>query len=77
MLLLRTTKNTPDQMKIRIVVPGGKSVSYPVPTIKVQDYTLEEIYQKNLLFLLPFYLMTYDRNLDRMEKDDEASVKGI
>lgn len=50
MLLLRATESTPDQMRIRVVLPNGESVNYPVPMVKVQKYTLEEIYQKDCCF---------------------------
>ena len=72
LLLLRAMENTPDQMRIRVVLPNGESASYPVPTVKVQKYTLEEIYRKQLLFLLPFYLMRYDNRLEKMEEDEKA-----
>ena len=53
-LYLRTENTTPSSIKMRIVTPGG-DVSYEIPVVKVQDYRLDEIFEKRLLFLLPYY----------------------
>ena len=73
-LYLRHTKNTPDKLTIRIETPEG-NISYSVPVLKVKRYELEEIFEKNLLFLIPFYIFTYEKdfkkisnNLKRMEE---------
>lgn len=34
---------------------------YSVPTIKMTDYTKDSIFEKNLLMLLPFYIMRYEK----------------
>ncbi|MBR6770246.1 MAG: hypothetical protein IKM28_03245 [Lachnospiraceae bacterium] len=67
-LYLRHTKHTPDQMTIRIHTSGG-SISYDIPTLKVQAYSIEDIFSKNLLFLLPFYIFTFEKQLPRLEAD--------
>ena len=52
-LYLRTYKKTPDKMKYVIVTPGG-TVQYDVPIMKVQKYTLDDIFEKRLLMLFRF-----------------------
>ena len=52
-LYLRTETTTPSSIRMKIVTPGG-DVSYEIPVVKVQDYGLEEIFEKRLLFLLPY-----------------------
>ncbi|MCD8156225.1 MAG: hypothetical protein LUD53_02005, partial [Clostridiales bacterium] len=59
-LFLRCTKNTPDEMHLEIAAPKGTLV-IDVPVMKAQRYSLEEIFEKKLLFLIPFYIFTYDR----------------
>ena len=54
-LYLRTYKKTPDKMKYMIVTPGG-TVQYDVPIMKVQTYSLDDIFEKGLLMLIPFYI---------------------
>jgi len=47
-------------MTIQIITSGGE-ISYPVKVFKVQSYTIEEIFQKKLLFLIPFYIFTHEK----------------
>ena len=67
-LYLRHNRNTPDAMVIKINTPGG-SVSYDVPALKVKTYNIQTIFEKNLLFLIPFYIFTYEEQFPAMEKD--------
>ncbi len=67
-LFLRSTEATPSQMNIVIWTPGGE-VSYNVPVIKVKSYTLEEIFEKRLWLLIPFYIFNYEKRFSKYEKD--------
>lgn len=67
-LYLRCNENTPDYHIIEVHTPGG-NVSYKVPIIKIKDYTLEELLEKRLFFLIPFYFFNY--SLDELEKNHE------
>ncbi len=73
-LFLRSNSNTPDSMNIIINTPGG-SVSFDVHIIKVNSYSLQQLFDKNLFFLLPFYIFNsvYADFMLRLEKavDDE------
>jgi len=57
-LYLRMRKKTPDKMKYVIVTPGG-TVQYDIPIMKVQKYSLDEIFEKQLLMLIPFYIFSH------------------
>ncbi len=70
-LFLRSKKSTPNSMNIVINTPGG-SVSFNVPVMKVQSYSLEQIFEKNLLFLLPFYIFNLEKNFPQYEASKEA-----
>ena len=70
-LFLRSKKSTPNSMNIVINTPGG-SVSFDVPVIKVQSYSLQQIFDKNLLFLLPFYIFNLEKNFPQYEASEEA-----
>ena len=59
-LYLRHNESIPDVFEIRIHTPNG-SISYNVPTLKVQQYDIETIFEKKLLFLIPFYIFTYEK----------------
>ena len=77
-LFLRSNKNTPNAMNIVINTPGG-SISFDVPVMKVQSYSLEQIFDKKLLFLLPFYIFNLEKNFPQFEASEEAleSLKKI
>lgn len=60
-LYLRNYKKTPDKMRYVIKTPGG-SVEYDVPIMKVQEYTLEDIFSKGLLLLIPFFIFSHEKD---------------
>lgn len=73
-LYLRTRKKTPDKMNYVIVTPGG-TVQYDIPIMKVQSYSLNDIFEKKLLMLIPFYIFShekkfseYNSNAQKMEE---------
>ena len=69
-LYLRSTSKTPDAMEIIIRTPGGET-SYPVPVMKIKAYSITEIFEKNLLFLIPFYIFTYESQFDEIEGSED------
>ena len=77
-LFLRSKKSTPNSMNIVINTPGG-SVSFNIPVMKVQSYSLEQIFDKNLLFLLPFYIFNLEKDFPRYEASEKAleSLKNV
>lgn len=74
-LYLRHNSNTPDYLEIEVVVPTGKAVSYSVPVIKVQNYTIDELFNKKLLLLIPFYIFSLEKKLDECEQDEKELRK--
>ena len=69
-LYLRSTPSTPDQLTVIMETPGG-TITYQMPVLKMQDYSLEDIFAKKLYFLIPFYLFTFEQNFGTMEEDEE------
>ena len=69
-LFLRSTGKTPEEMRIELATPGG-TVEFPVRVMKIRDYTLEEIFSKKLLFLIPFYIFTHEKRFRVYERDSE------
>lgn len=67
-LFLRYNDSTPDNMKIKIVTPGG-SVSYDIPVMNSQLYQIEEIIEKRLLLLIPFYIFSHENHFQEYNKD--------
>lgn len=69
-LYLRARKKTPDKMKYVIVTPGG-TVQYDIPIMKVQSYTLDDIFEKRLLMLIPFYIFSHENSLQEYNDNSQ------
>lgn len=69
-LFLRCDDATPDRMKIEIITPGG-TVSYPIPVMKSQQYGIDEIFEKGLLFLIPFYIFSHESRFKEYDGDKD------
>lgn len=52
-----------------IVMPNGQIIKYDLPAIYVENYTTDVIFQKKLLFLLPFYIMRYEKSREKLDKN--------
>ena len=70
-LYLRNGKRTPDFLEVELILPDSQMCVYRVPTVKVENYTKDSIFEKKLLMLLPFYIMRYEKVADIIEKDSE------
>jgi hypothetical protein len=69
-LYLRHTKSTPDTLSMEVILPNNASFDYEVRVLKAQLIGKEELFQKRLLILLPYYLMRYEQELASIDKDD-------
>lgn len=69
-LFLRSTGSTPDKMKIEMTTPGGM-VSFDIPVMKAQKYGIDEIFEKNLLFLIPFYIFSHESRFEEYNSDKD------
>ena len=68
-IFLRSTNTTPDSMRIEMRTPGGE-VSFDVPVLKVKNYSLSEMFEKGLYFLLPFYIFNRENDFPQYESDN-------
>ena len=74
-LYLRHHTSTPDTLRVRMETPGGM-VEYDIPAMKSQRYALSEIFEKRLLFLIPFYIFSHESRFEEYERD-KAKLKMI
>ena len=44
---------------------------YRIPTVKLDEYTKDKIFEKNLRMFLPFYIMRYEKEIHRINQDPE------
>ncbi len=73
-LYLRSSKNTPSDITTTIEVPGGNTVSYKIPILKLSDYSLEDISEKKLYLLISFLPFNLESDVAKIEKGDKEAV---
>ena len=64
-LYLRSYSTTPDKMKVKIRGLGSSIV----PIIKMKDYKLEDLFEKKLYFLLPFFIFNHEKDFKVYNSD--------
>ena len=57
-------------MKYVIVTPGG-TVQYDIPIMKVQKYSLDDIFEKRLLMLIPFYIFSHENSFPEYNSNEQ------
>lgn len=57
-------------LEMELIMPDGKIVEYKVPILYLQKYTEDTIFQKNSFFLLPFYIMKYEKSKKELQEND-------
>lgn len=65
-------KKGPGYLEMDLVMPDGRKIGYKVPIVRVENYTCDVIFQKKLLFLLPFYIIRYEKSAELIERDDDT-----
>lgn len=70
-LYIRYGKNIPDNLEVDVIFPDRSTHTYRIPTIKVSDYSEDDIIQKNLFLFLPYYILRYEKFLKEMENNPE------
>jgi hypothetical protein len=46
--------------------------SFDVPVMKAQKYSIDDIFEKGLLFLIPFYIFSHESRFQEYELDEDA-----
>ena len=65
-IFLRSTDNTPDKLTIEIEYPGG-TCSYEAPALKLKDYSVDELFDKRLYLLIPYYAFNFEKDFEKMD----------
>ena len=73
LLLLRESDSAPRSARVEMELPGGQIPSYEVPIIKMSDYTIDDIFEKKLYMLIPFYVFNYEKRLDEINRSEEKT----
>ena len=54
---------------MELILYDGQIIKYHVPVIRMEWYSLDEIFKKNLILLLPFYIMRYEKRKEKIENE--------
>lgn len=68
-LFLRNPGNVRDTLTVEIRAPQGKKLTYEIPVLKIQNYSLDTLLEKKLFVLLPFIFFNYERQLRKTPED--------
>lgn len=74
-IYLRHSKRTPKQERVLLRMPDGRELAYIVPVVKSQEYMKEEIFEKKLYVLLPYYILKYEKQLEQIEQEEERRMQ--
>lgn len=69
-LYLRGSRETPDYLEVDVTFMDGFKHTYRIPAIKAYEYTKNEIFEKDLFFLLPFYVLRYEKQKKEIAGDE-------
>jgi len=72
LLLLRAPKQVPDHATIEIMAPDERVLTYDVRIVKVADYSVEDLFEKKLYMLIPYYIFNYESKLRELEENDDS-----
>ena len=67
-IYIRSNSETPKKTEITFNFPNGETVRYDADNILLSDFTKEEIIEKKLYVLIPFYVLRYESII----KDENA-----
>ena len=70
-IYLRSTTNTLKEETLQITFSDGQKITYKVPVLKLKNYSIDEIFEKNLLILLPYYIINYEKELSKIASNSD------
>lgn len=74
---ISVNQNNPKKLQMKLNFQQGISVMYEVPTIRVQDYDIMEIEEKDLELFIPFLILRYRNRWDKKELPTVGELKGF
>ena len=73
-LQMRHNSNTPDYMRL-IIGTHESECEYTIPLMKIGNYSLDDVFEKELYILIPFYIFKHEKEFGTI--DQEAEGTGI
>ena len=62
-------------VSMELQFPDNQVVQYKVPVIRIEWYSIKEILEKDLIMLLPFYIIRYEKMKYQLENDEVLREK--
>ena len=75
-LYVRNHRHLPEYHTAIVKFADGQQVTYQVPIIHAQNYTVNAIFEKQLLILLPYHILRYEYFL-KSNKTNEKKVEQL
>ena len=75
-IFLREESTDLKELIVIIEYPGGQ-VSYKVPVLKMKDYDIDELFEKKLLLLVPFFVFRYSNKEYAEMNGDIGKMAGL
>lgn len=69
LLYLTHNKSVGNSVCVPVRFQDGYVHPYEVPVLKAQEYSKEDIFQKELYVLLPYYVLRYEKAFAQIDKD--------
>ncbi len=69
-IYLRSKGQPLTQMEITVRTPGGEAAYY-IPVLHVRNYTVDDIFEKRLYFLIPFFIFNIENDLPEIDASVE------
>ena len=74
---IRNHKDLGTAHELRLHFPDGRYIDYSVPVMQANSFSPEEIFEKDLLMLLPYYVLRYEHFLKKCTADNQKTDKII
>jgi len=55
--------------------PQRSEISYGIPTLQMKDYSIDRLFERKLLILIPFYFFRYVNEFEKIDSDEELLGK--
>lgn len=75
-LYIRNHRSLPEYHTAIVKFSDGQTVTYQVPIIHAQKYTVNALFEKNLLILLPYHILRYEHFL-KSNKSNEKKLNQL
>ena len=75
-LYVRNHRHLPEYHTAIVKFADGQQVTYQVPIIHAQKYTVNAIFEKQLLILLPYHILRYEHFL-KNNKTNEKKIEQL